>query len=251
MRGYGALTGAGIRAAGRDLTTVFFTFAFPLVFLVVFGVIFSGQRVEETGRGYIDYIAPGVLSWGVANAAVFGVAFTLMQWRNDDILRLIRMTPTPLLSVLASRYALAVVMGLLQTLLFVGVALLPFLGLRLAGSWPLLIPLLLLAIVAFLAIGMIVGSVANTPEGVAAVANCVMLPMAFVSGSFFPVDMMPPWLAAISRALPLRYLNDGAAASLAGRGDLTEVAVAAAALGGFSLLFAAVALRVFRWSNDT
>ena len=95
MSAYAALTQAGYRAYTRDRTTLFFTFAFPLLFLVVFGLIFRGQNVEESGRPYISYIAPGVLSWGVGNAAVFGVAFVLMQWRRDDLLRLIRMTPTP------------------------------------------------------------------------------------------------------------------------------------------------------------
>ncbi|MEU7607532.1 ABC transporter permease, partial [Streptomyces sp. NPDC041003] len=76
MSAYTALTAAGYRAQVRDKATLFFTFAFPLLFLVVFGLIFSGQDVEETGRPYISYIAPGVMSWGVANAAVFGIAFT-------------------------------------------------------------------------------------------------------------------------------------------------------------------------------
>ncbi len=53
----------------RDKTTVFFTFAFPLVFLVLFGLIFQGQKVDGTGLQYINYIAPGVLSWGIGNAA--------------------------------------------------------------------------------------------------------------------------------------------------------------------------------------
>lgn len=94
MSAYAALSQAGYRAYTRDKTTLFFTFAFPLLFLIVFGLIFQGQEVEESGKPYINYIAPGVLSWGVANAAVFGVGFTLMQWRRDDILRLVRMTPT-------------------------------------------------------------------------------------------------------------------------------------------------------------
>ena len=62
---YAALTRAGYRANTRDKTTLFFTFAFPLVFLVVFGLIFQGQTVEESGQPYIEYIAPGVLAWGV------------------------------------------------------------------------------------------------------------------------------------------------------------------------------------------
>ncbi|MGW2271228.1 ABC transporter permease [Streptomyces yangpuensis] len=251
MSAYTALTAAGYRAQVRDKATLFFTFAFPLLFLVVFGLIFSGQDVEETGRPYISYIAPGVMSWGVANAAVFGIAFTLMQWRRDDLLRLIRLTPTPLTTVLASRYVLALVVGMAQAAVFVAVAMLPGFGLTLDGRWPLVLPALVLGITAFLAIGVIVGTYANTPEAVAAIANCLMVPMAFLSGSFLPLDMMPSWLQSVSRVLPLRYLNDAATGALTGTGTLAAIGTGCAVLLGFALLFGAIGLKTFRWSNRT
>lgn len=249
MSAYTALTRANYRAYVRDRTTVFFTFAFPLLFLVVFGLIFKGQTVEDGGPPYINYIAPGVLSWGVGNAAMFGVAFTLMHWRRDDILRLIWRTPTSLPSVLASRYAVAVAVGLVQAALFVAVALLPLFGLRLASTWPLAVPVLVLGITAFMALGLVVGSIADTPEAVAAIANCVMVPMAFLSGSFYPSDLMPGWLRTFSRVLPLRYFNDGIIGVLSNRGSTTDLAVACAGLVVFAVLFGLIAARTFRWSN--
>ncbi|MFG2639793.1 ABC transporter permease [Streptomyces sp. NPDC048370] len=251
MSAYAALTRAGYRAYTRDKTTLFFTFAFPLLFLVVFGLIFHGKEVEQSGQPYINYIAPGVLSWGVANAAVFGVGFVLMQWRRDDILRLIRMTPVRLPAVLASRYWLAVAIGIVQTALFVGVALLPWFGLKPAGSWPLVLPVLVLGITAFLALGVIVGSFAKTPEAVAAVANCLMIPMAFLSGSFFPLDAMPEWMQSLAHALPLFYLNDGVSAALTGSGSGGDIAVACAVLAGVAVVLGAVALKTFRWSDKS
>ncbi|MEO3767217.1 ABC transporter permease [Streptomyces sp. B8F3] len=251
MSAYSALAEAGYRAYTRDKTTLFFTFAFPLLFLVVFGLIFHGQDVEESGRPYIAYIAPGVLSWGVGNAAVFGVGFVLMQWRRDDILRVIRMTPTPLSAVLGSRYVLAVGIGLVQAVLFVAVALLPVMGLELAAGWPLAIPVLVLGITAFLALGAIVGSYARTPEAVAAVANFLMVPMAFLSGSFYPLDAMPSWMQAMSWVLPLRHLNDGVSAALTDAGGGADIAVACGGLVAFAVVFGAVAFRVFRWSDRT
>lgn len=251
MSAYAALSQAGYRAYTRDKTTLFFTFAFPLLFLIVFGLIFQGQEVEESGKPYINYIAPGVLSWGVANAAVFGVGFTLMQWRRDDILRLVRMTPTRASSVLGSRYVLALAIGVVQAVLFVGVAVLPSFGLSLSARWPLALPVLVLGITAFLAIGVVVGSYARTPEAVAAVANCLMLPMAFLSGSFFPLDAMPQWMQTLSRVLPLRYFNDGVSAALTGTDGTGDIAVACAVLAAFALVLCAVALKTFRWSDQS
>ncbi|UQX04380.1 ABC transporter permease [Streptomyces sp. RerS4] len=251
MSAYTALTKAGYRAQVRDKATLFFTFAFPLLFLIVFGLIFSGQDVEESGRPYISYIAPGVMSWGVANAAVFGIAFTLMQWRRDDLLRLIRLSPTPLTTVLASRYVLSLVVGVVQAAVFVAVAMLPGFGLELDGRWPLVLPALVLGVTAFMAIGVIVGTYANTPEAVAAIANCMMVPMAFLSGSFLPLDLMPSWLQSVSRVLPLRYLNDAASGALTGTGSLAGIGIGCAALAGFALLFGGIGLKTFRWSNQS
>jgi ABC-2 type transport system permease protein len=247
---YTALTRATYLASVRDRTTVFFTFAFPLVFLLVFGLLFRGQSVEG-GLPYINYVAPGVLSWGIGNAALFGPAFALMHWRRDDILRLVWRTPTPLPTVLGSRFAVAVGVGLAQAVLFTAVALLPVFGLHLSGDWPLAVPLVVLGVAAFLAIGLVVGSLADTPEAVAAIANCVMVPMAFLSGSFYPADLLPGWIQTLSWVLPLRYLDHGMTNVLAGRGDLGSLALDCAGLTAFTLLFGIVATRTFRWSNRT
>ena len=51
----------------RDKATLFFTFAYPLLFLVVFGLIFSGQDVEQSGRPYISYIAPGCVQYALSS----------------------------------------------------------------------------------------------------------------------------------------------------------------------------------------
>ncbi|GAA2503754.1 MULTISPECIES: ABC transporter permease [Actinomycetes] len=250
MTAYAALTRAGYVASVRDRTTLFFTFLFPLAFLVLFGLIFQGQHVNG-GMASINYTAPGVLSWGVGNACVFSVGFALMQWRRDDLLRLIWRTPTPLRSLIASRWTLALGVAAAQTVLFTAVALLPFFGLELNGPWWTGIPLLVLGVTAFLAMGLVVGSLANTPESVAAIANLVMVPMAFLSGSFFPDDLMPSWLRTVAKVLPLHYLNDGLTDAMGGRGDLGDIGLDCVGLIVFALIFGLIATRIFRWSNRT
>lgn len=244
------LAGVHTKSARRDATTVFFTFVFPLVFLLLFGTIFRGQDVEQSGRGYIDYIAPGVLTWGVANAAVFGIAFALMQWRESDLLRIVRMTPTHTRTVLSSKLMITLGIAAVQSILFVGVAMLPFFGLSLsATSWQ-AVPLLVMGVVAFYAVGAIIGALANTAEAVAAVSNVIMVPMAFLSGSFFPIDMMPEVLQTIAHVLPLYYLTDGVGAAFTGEATTASFLTDLGMLAAFAALFTAIAVKVFRWSND-
>ncbi|WP_432906403.1 ABC transporter permease [Micromonospora matsumotoense] len=250
MTVFTALTRASYKANTRDAVTIFFTFAFPLVFLVIFGLIFKGQEVVETGNGYIDFIAPGVLAWGLANAAAFGVAFTLMQWRRDDLLRLIRLTPARISEVVLARLAVAVCIGVAQCLLFIGVATIPLFGMNVAPRWPLALPVMLLGIATFLGVGLIIGAISKTPEAVSAIGNCVVIPMAFLSGAFIPVELMPDWLRSVSYAMPLRYILDGLVYALAGAGEVGDYWRACLVLVGFATVFTAIGLRLFTWSND-
>jgi ABC-2 type transport system permease protein len=245
----GALARATSLAYVRDKASLFFTFAFPLVFLVLFGTIFGDQRLAD-GRPYIDSIASGVLAWGVANAALFGAAFTLMQWRRDDLLRLVRLSPASAVSVVTSRLLVALAVAATQVALFLGVAMLPAFGMRLADTWPLAVPVLVAGVVAFLAAGVLIGTYADTPEAVAAISNFVMVPMAFLSGSFLPLETMPDYLQQVSRALPLRYLNDGVQAGFTGDGGPQQAWTACLALAGFAVVAVVIGLRTFRWSGQ-
>ena len=66
-----------------------------------------------------------------------------------------------------------------------------------------------------------------------------MVPMAFLSGAFYPMSLMPGWLQAVSWALPLRYFNDGVADALSGRATLAQTGLDCAALAGFALVLRA------------
>jgi ABC-2 type transport system permease protein len=244
-----ALTASSTRAYLRDKSSLFFTFAFPLAFLVLFGAIYADQLLGD--QPYIAYVASGVLSWGVANAAVFGTAFTLMQWRRDDLLRLIRLTPTRLPSVLTARMLVTIAIAACQVGLFLAVAMLPFFGLQPSGSAPLLVPVLVAGVAAFLVIGALIGCFTDTPESAAAVSNLLMVPMAFLSGAFIPLQSMPGFIQDLSRALPLRYLTDASRAALSGEDVQSTVWVSCAVLLGFAAVGALVLLRVFRWSVNT
>jgi ABC-2 type transport system permease protein len=99
----------------------------------------------------------------------------------------------------------------------------------------------------FFTMGVLVARVAPNPDAVAAIANCIMIPMAFLSGSFYPLDLAPPWLTTVSKFLPLTYLNDAVRQTLSGGFD---VLLPLSALLGFAVLFGAIGLRSFKWTDN-
>lgn len=207
------------------------------------------QQVEDESLERIQYVTPGLLGWAIALNATFGSAMTLVQWRTSKLLRRLRLSPVSTGSIVASRVAVSVGIALVQMTIFLGLGVLAF-GLRLTDSWWMAIPILLAGTLCFMALGLLAGAVCRTPEGASGFANFVTLPMAFLSGSFIPLEVAPDWIQSVSKALPLRYLNEGMLdVMVRGQGP------AAALLPmGVLLLFAAglalLAVRGFRWDKD-
>ena len=100
-----------------------------------------------------------------------------------------------------------------------------------------------------MSIGLLAGSFSKTPEAASAVANLIVLPMAFLSGAFFPLQGAPAWLDAISRALPLRHLVDGMLdVMVRGEGPLAILPQLGILLG-FAVVVGAIAVAVFQWDD--
>jgi ABC-2 type transport system permease protein len=207
------------------------------------------QPVEDVSLQPIQYLTPGILSWGVSISAVFGAALTLVSWRKKQVLRRIRLAPVSAGTVLSSRVLVSVGTALLQGVVFVAVALLPLFGLKLSGQWYLAIPLLVLGTLAFFSVGMLVGALCRTEEAASGAANIVVLPMAFLGGTFFPLDQAPGWLQKVSLVFPLRHMNDGMLDVLVRGKGIEALVVPSAVLIGFTLVVGLVAARVFRWED--
>ncbi|MEE1825788.1 ABC transporter permease [Streptomyces sp. BE20] len=209
----------------------------------------DASQVEDEALKPIQFLTPGLLGWAVATGAVFSASLTLVGWRQKKVLRRLRLAPVSAGSIVASRIAVSVVTALAQTAIFLVVATTPFFGLRLTGNWWLIIPLVVCATIAFMSIGLLAGSIAKTEEAANGLSQIIVLPMSFLSGSFFPTDDMPGWLKAISEALPLKHLVTAAQSVLSRGGGVTD---ALPAMGGL-LLFAAVltgiSWKLFRWED--
>lgn len=212
--------------------------------------VMNVANVEDASLQPIQYITPGIMSWGVAVTAVFGAALTLVSWRKKQVLRRIRLAPVPASTVLTARVVVTVGVAIVQAVVFIGIGLLPIFGLKLTGTWLLAIPVFLLGILAFFAIGMLVGAFCKTEEAATGAANIVVLPMAFLSGTFFPIDQAPDWMKAISNAFPLRHMNDGIMDFLVRGQSADALVLPCLVLTGFILVVGTIAAKVFQWEDD-
>ncbi|MGO8978838.1 MAG: ABC transporter permease [Streptosporangiaceae bacterium] len=209
----------------------------------------QSRQVEDKSLKPIQYLAPGLLGWAIASGAAFGAAITLVEWRRNKLLRRLRLAPVGAGSVVLARVGVAIVVALIQMAVFLGIATLPYFGLKLTASWWMAIPVVICGTLSFMSIGLLVGSFARTQQAATSIANLIILPMAFLGGAFIPLDFAPAWIREVSYAMPLRYLVTGMQNVMA-RGEGPASALPAIAiLLGIAAVLTLASVRVFRWDD--
>ena len=123
-------------------------------------------------------------------------------------LRRLTLSPVGVPTVIGARIVVSMGIALIQTAIFLAVGA-GFFGLKLSHYWWMSIPLILAGTLSFMSIGLLAGAKAKSMEAASAIANLITIPMAFLSGSFFPLDGAPGWLQGLAKVFPLRHLNTG------------------------------------------
>lgn len=228
------------RAFWRNPPAAFFTFAFPLIFLVIFTVIF--------GREAARFFVGGILTLSIVSATFTNIALSVTIARDEGILKRIRGTPLPPLAYLTGRMLHAVAIGLLLAVIVIAYGQLavdvevPWSGL------PVLVVTLVVGSAALCALGLAVSSLVPNADAAPAVVNAAVLPLYFISNVFTPADMLPDWLDAVSRAFPIRHLADAIASVYsAAPGAPAFPAVELAIVAAWGIGAALFAARFFRW----
>jgi ABC-2 type transport system permease protein len=188
----------------RSREAAVFIFIFPLLLYALLGSVY-GEEID--GIPAADVLLVGLFGYGAATTAFGGLAITLVIRRESGVLKRLRSTPLP-----PPVYLTAVLLSTLTTFALQSVALLALGGLGFGASMPRnwlgFAGAIVLGVAAFAALGFGAASLIRSSEGVSAVVNVVILPMAFLSGSFGPTTDFPAVLQAIADVLPLTYFLD-------------------------------------------
>lgn len=209
----------------------------------------QAEQVEDKALKPIQYFTPGILGYAIAIGATFGAAATLVTWRQKKILRRLTLSPVRITSVIGARIVVAVLIALVQMVIFIAVASIPYFGLKLSHYWWMAIPLVLCGTLAFMSIGLLAGAKAKSTEAASAIANLITIPMAFLSGSFFPIDIAPKWIQVVSQVFPLRHLNTGMLDVMVRGKDPLSVLPEIGILLGFAVVLGGLAAWLFNWDE--
>ncbi len=226
----------------RNPSAAFFNFLLPLLFLALFGAIFSADQKD------LDVIVPGIAGMSVLSATFTSLAYQMTFMREQGILKRLRGTPMPggayLLGIAGNAIATTALQIALITLagkLFFGV------------DWPPdpgeLVLFVALGVVCFASLGVAFAHTIPNFESAPAYVNAVFLPVIFISGVFYDADNAPGFLRGIAEGLPLKHLIDGLSGAMVSGSGVGANVGAIGVLVVWTVLGSVFAVRGFSWEQ--
>jgi ABC-2 type transport system permease protein len=190
----------------RNPFSAFFSLAFPLMFLLLFGSLNGGQRIPELGGiRYAQFLVPGLLAFAVISTCYTGLATSVPMNRDLGILKRVRGTPLPAWIYVAARILSSVWFSLVSAVVMIGAGVLLFHVRIIWRMLPAAALTLLLGAACFCALGLAVAALIPNGEAAPVVANFTFLPIAFVSSLFYPMVGAPAWLNTVADVFPVKH----------------------------------------------
>jgi ABC-2 type transport system permease protein len=195
---------------------------------------------------FIDFFVPGIIAMTVMTSSLLGAVNVNAELRQKGVIKKLSTTPIThtdwILSNVLYQFILSVIATITILLVSYGVF---HVSLQLSFWLPVFV---VLDVFAFVGIGMILTRVAKEAESAAAAANVIMFPMMFLSGTFFPVEMMPDFLQKFSRILPLYYVNEGLRASMIFTDNMIALRCAVI-IGIFAIVVFVLGVMTTKWEE--
>lgn len=230
----------------RNPQSAGFTFIFPVVLFIIFGLVF-GNKPDPNFGGISDlqYYTATIAAYSVMGACYSQLAVSLALRRQTGILKRVRATPLPAQTYFGGLLAHCIILSIIEVGLIV--ALSAIYGVHLPSRWGEILVVLVLGAAAFCSLGVAIASLIRNAEAAPAVVQFIFFPLMFISGTYFRIDSGV--LSHIADVFPVRPFNQLLLNGFAlDKGFDSQYVLTLAAWG---VVGGAVAVRRFRWEPRT
>jgi ABC-2 type transport system permease protein len=195
------------RAFWRNPANAFFTFAFPLMFLVIFTSLFGTGTVPVAGRqvNTSTFYVGAILSFSIITATYTNLAINITFTRDMGILKRIRGTPMASWSYLVGRILHAMVVTVLLVVIVVTFGALFYDAEVPSDTLPAFLLTIAVGTASFAALGLAVTSVIPNADASPAIVNASILPLLFLSGIFIPIQDPNAWYVTVAKVFPVYH----------------------------------------------
>ncbi|MCU1338192.1 MAG: type transporter [Bryobacterales bacterium] len=225
----------------RNRMALFFSFVFPLIFLMIFSLGGGGGNGQQ--------VVNIVLGIGVLGSGLFGVGMRAVQDREQNILRRFKVAPIGPGEILVSGLVTILALQLPNMVFLIALAH----GLFGAAWPPQPISLLIfvgLGLLAFGSIGGIIAALVNSMQEGILLTQLFYFPMLFLSGTTIPITVMPAWLQTVAQFIPMTYFTTGLQPILRGKETLFDNLPSVGALALTAAVGTFLAAKLFRWEKE-
>lgn len=206
----------------------------------------KAQQSNTKALTQFDYTFAGLLGFSIIGMGIFGPVNVFPELKKQGVLRRLHTTPLRVWQYFTANMISQAVVGLMSIALMFAVAMTIF-HLKVVGNYLELVSFIVLGIIVILGIGLAIGGWAKNERQSAPLANLVVFPMMFLSGTFFPRFLMPQWLQNASNFLPLTPVIDGIRLIATEGKHFTQLGPQFLLIFGWMVIVYAIAFRVFRW----
>ena len=197
------------RAFWRNPAAAFFTFAFPLMFLVIFNLLFGSEETGPRGQPITmsNFYVAAISALSIIGATFTNLAISVSFSRDAGTLKRVRGTPLPAWVYMLGRIVHSVLLS------FLLVALITIFGALFydvdvpTNTMPAVLVALIVGGAAFSALGLAMTAVIPNADASPAIVNGTILPLLFISDVFIRLEEAPGWLVTLGDLFPVKHLS--------------------------------------------
>lgn len=207
---------------------------------------FQKQTVEGREIRYVDWLISGLLALNISFSALFGVGYTIVRYRKNQVLKRLKATPLTAFEFLSAQVVSRMILILItSTLVYLGCHLV--LHFQMLGSYWTLLLVLVLGAMCLISLGLLVAARISSEEVAGGVLNLITWPMMFLSGVWFSLEGAHPWVKRAANIFPLTHVIDSARAVMTEGASLAQISPHLIVLAAMTLVFLIVGSFSFRW----
>jgi ABC-2 type transport system permease protein len=210
-------------------------------------IVINPTTVNNQVTKYVDFLIPGLIGFSILVSPMFSLVNISSEYKKTKLFKLLSLTPITKIEWLASKVLWYILLSAASFLLMVAVGVVAFEAHVALSPW--LIPFLVLGPMLFASMGMLVGTIAKSTETASVIGNVITFPMMFLSGTFFPISLMPLYLQNLAHVLPLFYIIEGLNAVMV-YGNYAQAAIDLAVVTVITVVVFVAAAKLFKWRED-
>ncbi len=210
------------------------------------GAAYQKQAVQGDQIRYVDWLIPGVMGMNMMFSALFGVGYVVVRYRKNGVLKRLKATPLGALEFLSAQVVsrLWLIMAI-TIVVYIGCDYL--IGFAMCGSYFNLLLVFTLGAFSMISMGLVVAARVKSEEMAGGLLNLASWPMMFLSGVWFSLEGLHPWVQKLALIFPLTHITQAARGIMLDGAGLAVIMPNILALLAMSFIFLLLGVRLFRW----